>query len=113
MWQLAWQLTQSNLLISGIDDLGVISNENQLSIWTFRPHVANFASEASPGTMAGLVPQNSINKGFTEVMDRMVFGEIGRIHFIGIYRNHFLDAMPTIGFPPACSQESHRQLPQP
>ena len=99
MWQPAWQLTQSNLLISGIDGLGVISNVHQLSIWTFRPHIANFASEASPGTMAGLVPQNSINKGFTEVMDRMVFGEIGRIHF--------LDAMPTIGFPPSCSQEPH------
>ena len=32
-----------------------------------RPHIANFAWEALPGTMAGLVPQNFTNKASTEV----------------------------------------------
>ena len=47
----------------------------KMDFYTFRPHIANFAWEASPGTMAGLVPQNSLNKGSTEVIDK-----IGRVH---------------------------------
>ena len=40
----------------------------------FRPHLAKFASEASPGSMAGLVPNGSLVNGTMEV------GNCGRIY---------------------------------
>ena len=50
-WQHAWPLAQS-IFPSG-------ANNNSSYPTKSRPHLAKFASEASPGAMAGLVPQDS------------------------------------------------------
>ena len=48
----------------------------------FRPHMANFAWEATPGSMAGLVPANSTtSNGSTEVRTDLV-KNIGSISYL-------------------------------
>ena len=51
----------------------------------FRPHIANFASEASPGIMAGLVPQKSSVNGTIEVKGFFsINGTIEKLFFSSI-----------------------------